>query len=121
MTKEEKGLLLQLILEDLRGNWGDDPGHRATEAKVIATELGLAKTRERIDQYFEGASEFGDWDGRHFRCDFIKYGGYYGMETIHNLPKTIKDKSDEFKTAALNILTYPEYRFEDWETYQPKE
>lgn len=43
MTKEEKILLLQLILEDLRGCWVCNTMERVEEAKKLAKELGYSK------------------------------------------------------------------------------
>jgi hypothetical protein len=114
MNEEEKTLLLQLILEDLRGNWGYNAEVRAMKAGELAKEIGLTKHYERTQSYIKESSEYGDWDGRYFRCS-KEIGGYEGMDEMHGLPKTLKDKSEEFKKEALDILTYPEYRFDDYE------
>lgn len=114
METKEKTLLLQLILEDLRGNWGYDAPIRALKARELAKELGLDKHYERIKSYMKESNECGDWDGRYFRCS-KEHGGYEGMDEMHGLTKTLKDKSEEFKKEALDILTYPEYRFDDYE------
>ena len=47
MEKKEKTLLLQLILEDLRGNWAYDAPERAIKAGELAKELGLDEHFER--------------------------------------------------------------------------
>ena len=64
--------------------------------------------------YINIAEEYGDWDGRFFRRKFPY--GYISMEELHNLSKTITDKTKEFKMQA-KILTYPKFRFEDWNLY----
>ena len=37
------------------------------------------------------------------------------MDSLHNLSHTYRDKSNEFKDIAIEYLTYPEHRFDDWE------
>lgn len=113
MTKQEKGLLLELLLLDIRGNWAFKALERACFASEIANELGLDKTINLINGYTNEIFE--DGDGRHFRCNFETEGGYEGMEVIHNLTHTFHDKSEEFKKLALEHLTYPENIFDDWE------
>lgn len=113
MDTKEKTLLLQVVLEDLRGNWSD-PEPRAQKALFLAKELELPVFVSSIERYIGGAKEYGDWDGRYFRTD-VKNGGYNNMETLHGLPKTFADKSDEFKKEVEAILTYPEMRFDDYE------
>ena len=106
MNNNEKCLLLQLILEDLRGNWADSVSKRQTKAISLAKELGYEELAKRIEYWDET-------DGRYFRDEYPY--GYIDMEKLHGLSKTFKDKSEEFKKEALLYLTYPEYRFEDWE------
>lgn len=129
MEKNEKILLLQLILEDLRGNWSN-PRQRAELALSLAKELEMPVFVSNIERYMSSSEGFGDWDGRYFR-DSHERGGYEGMHVLHNLftmkvPEwekegkeypyyTFADKSDEFKKAAEDILTYPESRFEDYD------
>ena len=109
---EEKILLLQLILEDIRGNWGWDLDDRVAEALELAVDLDLASHIESIEE-FKDLCDKGDVDGRYFRCHYTD-GGYEKMEELHGLEPTYKDKSDWFK-AQVTILTYPECRFKDWE------
>ena len=110
MTREEKMLLAQLILKDIRLNW-TELKTRAAKAKELCLEIGgddfkhLAKVCE---EYMKGCG-----DGRFFRDTFPE--GYEGMDTIHGLESTFLDKSEAFKQAAEDILTYPEYAFTDWE------
>jgi hypothetical protein len=109
MSKEEKGLLLEMILRDIRGNWGWQNGDRVGKARELAAELSLDQVINLIDVYdYE--------DGRHFREPF-ECGGYEGMEVIHGLPFTICDKSKEFQDEATLYLTYPEYAFDDYEQF----
>jgi len=37
------------------------------------------------------------------------------MKDLHGLDNTIRDKSDSFKAAVIDILTFPENRLKDWE------
>lgn len=115
MSDNEKLLLLQLILEDIRGNWGWGLEDRVDEALDIAEELELEVFIKSINEYKENCAD-GDSDGRHFRTGH-EDGGYMDMETLHGLSKTIIDKSDEFK-ICMRILTYPEYGFTDWKEYK---
>jgi hypothetical protein len=114
MTKEEKILLLQLILEDIRGSWVEDIEDRAEAAKKLAEELGYPHMVESIDR-FKRYIEEGETDGRHFRCDFVKYGGYIGMEKLHGLEKTLEGKSKDFQWECYQELVFPEFRLEDWD------
>lgn len=110
MKDEEKLLLLQLILEDLRGNWGWEKEERQPFALQLANELigvkGMSTLVERISDYNTGE------DGRYFRATYPC--GYYEMEATHGLKKTFKDKTEEFKGLAARYLTYPEYAFSDY-------
>ena len=119
MLKEEKILLLQLILEDIRSNWGCcDLEPRVNMALNLAEELGLTEHVSRIKNYIKLCNE-GDCDGRFFRINY-KYGGYEDMKELHGLEATILDKSDDFMKTADAILTYPEYRFDDWDDFLKK-
>ncbi len=113
METKEKTLLLQVILQDLRGNWSD-PRPRAEKALSLAKELEMPVFVSSVERYIAGGEQHGDWDGRYFRTD-VKNGGYNSMEVLHGLPLTFHDKSDDFKKEAEAILTYPEMRFEDYE------
>ena len=115
MDKNEKILLLQLILEDIRGNWGFNLEERYEMALDLAKELKLQNFIDSISNYIEHCKKGWD-DGRYFRKSF-EIGGYEGMEILHGLKKTIIDKSEEFK-CYISILTYPECRFDDWDKYQ---
>ncbi len=123
MNVKEKILLVQLLLEDIRGNWGcgwigKDALERATKARdlceEIASELNddnyltLADSCNGYIRYY-----YEDGDGRWFRAKFPY--GYENMDVLHGLESTYMDKSDEFKSVAEEYLTYPDNRFDDWE------
>ena len=124
MSVKEKILLVQLILEDIRGNWGHgcygkDAEDRALKARdlcqEIASELNdntYMTLAETCEEYIKGSQEWGDWDGRYFRAAFPS--GYENMSELHGLAETYEDKSDDFKFIADDYLTYPENRFDDW-------
>lgn len=112
MNDKEKLLLLDLILQDLRGNWGFEVESRIAVAFELAVELGLDQFIESINE-FEEFYESGNGDGRFFRTTYDD-GGYIGMEDVHGLPYRIAGRSEEFKKES-NVLTYPEVRFEDWD------
>lgn len=114
MTKKEKILLLQIILEDIRGDWGLDLWNRVDKAKELAKELKLGRHIDRIEDFESHSIDYGNVDGRHFRCSY-DFGGYQDMGILHGLDKTYKGKSDEFKIKALEILNYPKHCFNDWE------
>lgn len=115
MTNNEKILLLQLILIDIRGNWADHLEERTEKALELAKELNLKAHIESIEEYIEECG-FGDNDGRFFRMSYEE-GGYENMEILHGLRcDTVMKKSDAFK-EAIGILTYPDYRFTDWKEY----
>lgn len=125
MNVKEKILLVQLLLEDIRGNWGywgigKDAEDRALKAKSLCEEIAKELKNDEYDQlsfscdkYIESSRKCGDWDGRWFR-DIFPYG-YENMAELHGLNPTFNDKSDEFRAVAKEYLTYPENRFEDWE------
>lgn len=125
MNVKEKILLVQLLLEDIRGNWGyawdgADAEHRALKAKDLCQEIASELNdndymilAESCDEYIDGSYRYGDWDGRFFRDSFPN--GYENMDKLHGLTKTYKDKSENFQLIAKGYLTYPENRFDDWE------
>ena len=113
MDKNEKIYLIQCLLEDVRGNWADPIEPRVGKAKELCEELGgefdiLAGKCGWFLENFDG------WiDGRYFRTEFPY--GYNGMDALHNCPHTLNDKSREFREYANELITYPEYRFNDVE------
>lgn len=115
--REEKILLLQLILEDIRGNWGWGLEDRVNVALDLASELDLRPHIDRINEYNDRCLD-GDNDGRFFRCHY-ENGGYEDMMELHCLESTIQDKSDWFK-SQVGVLTYPDVRFDDWDKYESR-
>lgn len=122
MNIKEKILLVQLLLEDIRGNWGwervDGICSRAIKARDLCEEIArelndgnyltlVDSCNRYIRDYFE------DGDGRWFRQPFPS--GYENMDDLHGLSPTFMDKSDEFKSIAEEYLTYPHYKFDDWD------
>ena len=113
MSEEEKILLIKLILEDIRGNWGWENGNRGAEAYELSRELYKSTNDEKWDKLSECIARYEHGEaGRYFRNDFPN--GYLGMEGLYSITETYKDKSDEFKEKAKEYLTYPEYRFKDF-------
>lgn len=111
MTEEEKILALQLLLQDMRGSfplegYGDV---RMVEAKKLADELGFKAHSDSIQELADDDYR----DGRHFRTS-VENGGYEGMDSLHNLPSTFHDKSEEFRRLMTATLQFPEYIFSDW-------
>ena len=126
MDVKEKILLVQLLLEDIRSNWGfafycgKDALHRALKAKSLCEEIAIElnddnyiKLANSCDGYIENYYKWGDCDGRY--CRETCPEGYINMDSLHNLSHTYRDKSDEFKDIAIEHLTYPEHRFDDCE------
>jgi len=114
MSKDEKILALQLILEDIRGNWGWNLEERVSYSLDLAKELSKEDERfkgmvDSINEYIDDCSN-GDNDGRYFRSSFPD--GYEGMNKLHKLKRTYNDKSDGFK-SNVSCLTYPKDIFED--------
>lgn len=119
MNTKEKILLIQLLLEDIRGNWGDNPEKRALKAKSLCEEIANETHNEEFtiladfcDTYINSSKNWGDWDGRFFRQPFPM--GYEKMEKLHRLKPTYNNKSKDFQIAAKEYITYPEFRFSDW-------
>ena len=113
MSNDEKILLIKLILEDIRGNWGWENGNRKEEAYRLSVELYKSTNDEMWDELSKCIDCYrcGE-DGRYFRDDFPE--GYIGMEDLYDITETYKDKSDDFKAKVKEYLTYPEYCFEDF-------
>ena len=123
MDIKEKILLVQLLLEDIRGNWGWEKAGNHCSRAIKARDLCEEIARElKDDNYlvlfghccmYISLWEDGDNDGRFFRAEFPE--GYEGMDELHGLTRTFMDKSHEFKSVAEEYLTYPENRFDDWD------
>lgn len=115
MSDNEKMLLLQLILEDIRGNWAWNVEPRLTYALHLAQALKLPEHVTSIEAAIRWQHD-GEFDGRCFRMAW-DHGGYEDGEKVHGLTPTILQRSNAFQKAASAILTYPENRFDDWEAY----
>lgn len=119
MDIKEKLLALQVILEDIRGNWGYDLEERVDKAEELVDSImknekyseDMEYMKESINSFRDDMKE-GYADGRSFRCEYPC--GYENMDKIHGLSKTYQDKSDDFK-KCVSCLTYPQNRFEDVE------
>lgn len=113
MNKEEKILMIKLLLEDIRGNWSWENGNRDEKAYELSMQLYKKTKDENWLEMSETIASYdnGD-DGRYFRDDFPC--GYLGMEKLYSITETYADKSDEFKNIVENYITFPEYAFKDW-------
>lgn len=122
MSITEKILLVELLLIDIRGNWGWENDHgicsRAVKARTLCEELASELADERFMVLADRCSDyiadyFEDGDGRYFREAFPH--GYENLDNMHDLEYTFADKSDEFKVVVDDYLTHPECRFDDWD------
>lgn len=106
MDQNEKILLLQLILEDIRGNWGWENVDRRAEALMLSRDLRDAGVKDMdklslvIEDYQTGE------DGRCFRTEYPY--GYKGMENLHGLSRVAEDRSKDLLIQVMRVLTYPE-------------
>ena len=119
MNAKEKILLIQLLLEDIRGNWADNAEDRALKAKSLCEEVASETKNnefmilaEFCDTYINTSKRWDDWDGRFFRQTFPM--GYEKMDKLHNLKPTFNNKSKDFQTIAKEYITSPWLRFSDW-------
>lgn len=95
-------------MKDLRGDWSYGHEKRAEKVKELAIELGYPKVSILVDEYFEGLNEHGDPDGRFFRCDFKKEGGYENIKTFLDDPEK-KTVTKEFLALLREYCNNPEY------------
>ena len=126
MNTKEKILIVQLILTDIRCNWGCNWGEksaeeRALKAKSLCEEIANETHNDEFtlladfcDTYINSSKKWGDWDGRFFRSAFPM--GYEKMDRFHNLKRTYKNRSKDFRSMADEYITAPELIFDDWET-----
>lgn len=112
MSNEEKILLIKLILEDIRGNWGWEYGNRVEEAYRLSKELYTSTNDEKWNELSDCIDCYDGEDGRYFRDEFPN--GYIGMESLYSITETYQDKSIEFKSETKEYLTYPECCFKDF-------
>lgn len=113
MKTTETILMIELLLKDIRGNWGWEPFNRAAKAKELCESItdevrGMDALANSIQEYIDGPEK----DGRFFSTAYPF--GYDDMEDLHGENYSIKGKSKEFIEMAEKYLTYPEYRFDDW-------
>ena len=113
MRTPEKILMIELLLRDIRGNWGWELFHRAEKAKELCMSIsnevqGMDTLANSIKEYIDEPEK----DGRFFRIEYPL--GYEDMEQLHEENYNIKGKSKEFVEIAKKYLTHPEYRFDDW-------
>lgn len=125
MNTKEKILLVQLLLEDIRCDWGHggvgrNAEDRALKAKSLCKEIAKETNNNEYliladycDIYISSSKKWGDWDGRFFRQPFPM--GYENMDNLHKLEATFKDKSKDFQSIATEYLTDPYTSFADWE------
>ena len=126
MNTREKILMVQLLLTDIRCNWGcgwieKSAEDRALKAKALCEEIANEINNDEFnlladfcDTYINSSKNWGDWDGRFFRNAFPM--GYEKMDKLHNLKPTFNNKSKDFKSMAKEYITSPELIFDDWES-----
>lgn len=109
MSKEEKILLIYILLKDVRCNFDDLTYGRVETAVNLCKELGgdFLTLADQCKDFME--DEFPD--GRYFR-DVFPYG-YENMEALHGLTQTYQDKSEEFRKVVDEMVTFPDILFED--------
>lgn len=100
-------------MKDIRGNWGWELEERISKAIELAREVGFKEQLDRLEWYLNEQLPKGELDGRYLRIG-VENGGYEGLEDKHSLDYNLMNKSDDFKNTALSILTYPDYKFDDW-------
>jgi len=109
MNREEKILMIQCLLHDVRLDFSDKVNRRVEFAINLCNELG--------DDFLILAGECKDFleddftDGRYFRDDFPY--GYLNMEKLHGLTQTYNDKSSEFKKYVDRLVTCKDMLFDD--------
>lgn len=110
MSREENIYLIECLLRDVRGNWAGNVESRVNKAKELCEELGgdFLNLAERCERFLVCKNI----DGRFFRDEFPQ--GYQGLDNFHYLTANLKDKSQEFQDIAEELITYPEYLFDDW-------
>ena len=111
MDRQEKILLLEMLMRDMRGSF---PMTGTSDRRIEAT-LGLASELELIglvDETYEWLDAADYYDGRFFRrCDY----NYDVIAEMHELEYTYEDKSEEFKDKVCRLLDNPQFLFEDYE------
>lgn len=111
MSIEEKLLLLEVLMRDMRGSFPQGDDVRLKKAVAIARELELGDVVEDIEIFKEDEYMDGRWfKYSHWGYDFIK-------SLRSNKDNTIINKSKEFK-KEVELLEFPEFLFIDWEDYK---
>lgn len=110
MSIEEKLLLLEVLMRDMRGSFPQGNDVRLEKAIAIARELELDGVVKDIERFKE--DEY--MDGRWFRSS--PWGYDYIKSLRSDKDNTIINKSEEFK-EEVEWLEFPEYLFIDWESY----
>lgn len=109
MSREEKILLIYILLKDVRCNFDDPTTDRVQIAISFCNELGgdYILLADQCRKFLADNAP----DGRYFRDDFPY--GYLNMEKLHGLPETYFDKSEEFKRYVDALVTFPNMIFHD--------
>lgn len=115
MNKKEKVLFLQLIMENIVEGAGSNLHNYVEESLNIACELNFMATINKLHD-FKSNMDKGVFDGKVLVCHYQE-GGILNMENIHNLSRTIVDKSSSFKNN-LSLLTSPQTKFSDWKEFE---
>ena len=107
MTKEEKVLLIEVLLQDVRNNWSSLTTERVETAAKLCDELGgeFAILSLTCREFLEDSVV----DGRFFREDFPY--GYIGMDKMHRLDRRLEGKSEDFVALAEKLVTCPGMAF----------
>lgn len=132
MKIQEKAMLVELLLHDVRCNWGEKVKERVEYAIKLCDEIdkecdmsGFRTLKEECNIFLKifgvndsrmefpngDVEEYCSVDGRYFR-DAYPYG-YETMNIIHGLSYNLNDKSDEFKEVVKEYITCPNMLFED--------
>ena len=117
MNVNEKVYLIELLLKDIRGNWGWENGNRIGLAVKLCGEL--TESVENIKELQSTIVNYNGEDGRYFRQAYPQ--GYENMGELYKTSKTYNDKSDEFKKLVKGYITYPDYIFEDVDNLEVSE
>jgi len=115
MERNEQLLLLQLILEDIRGGWASYVAERLTCALRLAQITELPQHIATIEDALRDQRDDA-FDGRFFRMSW-DMGGYSDGEQAHGLTHTIMDRSQAFQICANTFMDNPSFLFTDWDDY----
>lgn len=114
MDVNEKILLIQCILMDIRCDWRSNLKNRTSLALNTINEVievkGMKELKFRVEEFIEAIDKRLEVDGRVFRNEYPL--GYENMDKIHNLSRTYSDKSEEFK-KEISKLNSIEFYIED--------